>query len=118
MATHRPHEELPLERPFDTPKRIEKGNTLAEITKKIEALRAKAKAAAKAAKEEIEAAEDAASALARELRTGKHVVPVLCEWRMHKSDWLLIASDTGDVVRSEPVTEADRQESLGFEEAS
>lgn len=110
----RPNEELNLERPFDNTKRIEKGNDLAALHQRIIADEAAAKAEAKAAKEAIDELKAEATQLAREIRTGKHVVPVMCRWLMDTNAWSLIADDTGEVVRTTPVTEADRQAELNL----
>jgi hypothetical protein len=111
-VSKRPDEERHLLRPFNDDVRREKGAELAEAVHQIQQLDAQAKRIAAEFKEQIKKHETKALALKDDLRMGKHLVPVQCQWLMSTNTWELIARDTGEVIRTEPTSMADRQGEL------
>lgn len=111
----RPIEEHQLTRPFDGEVALQKGQMIAEYEVKIAELamaEKKLKSEARDIKDQMDELQLQAVARARELRSGKHLVPVECRWEMSKDSWILYATDTGETLRTEPTTVQDRQGEL------
>lgn len=113
----RPSEEHLVLREFDEDERKLKAAALAELTREAEKFEREKKALQLQAKSKQESMDEVigrARALADDLSTGKHLVPVQFEWKYSPTEWTLFAIDTGETRRIEATTMADRQGDLAF----
>jgi len=93
-----------------------KGAELAALCNQRDDLSDEAKAVAADFKMKIDALTRRAKVLATEVESKRELRPVRCRWsvdELHET-WSLYRADTGEILATEPVTQADRQTELSL----
>ena len=96
-----------------------KGDQLAEAENALDLAEQEKAAAMKIFAQRIEAARTVARRLASEILSKQERRPVSCSWKVERVDdtreaWVLRRDDTGSVVTTQAVTQADRQAELAL----